>query len=117
MTLVLSAGYFRLKVCQKKVTIKHTFPTCTCKKLKKFLMPCKHFLAVFQHVQGVSWNSLSEIYTSLPLFTIDFDVFGIKEPVALEIENTEDPLLSKMKQIKKTSKQTKWRERLANLWS
>ena len=108
MTLVLSAGYFRLKVCQKKVTIKHTFQL---QDWKKFLMPCKHFLAVFQHVQGVSWNSLSEIYTTLPLFTIEFDVFGIKEPVALEIENTEDPLLSRMKQVKKTSKQTKWREK------
>ena len=72
---------------------KHALPTCTGKDWKKFLMPCKHFLAKFEHAQGVSWNSLSEIYTSSPFFTTDVYVFGIREPVALDIENTEDPLL------------------------
>ena len=56
-------------------------------------MSCKHFLAVFEHAQGVSWKSLSKIYTSSPFFTIDVYVFSIGEPVALDIENTEDPLL------------------------
>ena len=84
---------------------KHVFPTCTCKDWKKFLMPCKHFLAVFEHAQGVSWNSLSKIYISSPFFTIDFDVFGIKEPVALDIENTEDPLLGSSFLQDETSKE------------
>ena len=73
--------------------------------LAKFLMPCKHFLAVFEHAQCVSWNSLSEIYTSSPFFTIDFDVFGIREPVALEIENTGDPLSGRSSLQDETSKE------------
>ena len=84
---------------------KHALPTCTCKDWKKFLMPCKHFLAVFEHAQGVSWNSLGEIYTASPFFTIDFDVFGIREPVALEIENSEDPLLGSSSLQDETSKE------------
>ena len=100
---------------------KHALPPCTCKDWKKFLMPCKHFLAVFEHAQDVSCNSLSEIYTSSPFFTIDVYVFGIREPFALDIENTEDPLLGSSslqdETSKKILKQTKWRETLANLRS
>ena len=84
---------------------KHAFPTCTCKDWKKFLMLRKHFLAVFEHAQGVSWDSLSEIYTYSPFFTIDFDVFGIREPVALEIENTKDSLLGSSSLQDETSKE------------
>ena len=84
---------------------KHALPTCTCKDWKKFLMPCKHFLAVFEHAEGVSWNSLSKIYTSSPFFTIDVYVFGVREPVALNIENTEDPLLGSSSLQDETSKE------------
>ena len=84
---------------------KHALPTCTGKDWKKFLMPCKHFLAIFEHAQGVSWNSLSEIYTSSPFFTTDVYVFGIREPVALDIENTEDPLLGSSSLHNETSKE------------
>ena len=56
---------------------KYAFPTCTCKDWKKFLMPCKHGLAVFEHVPGVSWNSLGEINTKSPFFSIDYEVFGL----------------------------------------
>ena len=93
-------GYHKLYLGDK-----HAFSTCMCKEWKKFLMPRKHFLAVFKHAQGVSSNSLSEIYTSSPFFTIDFDVFGIREPSALEIENTEDPLLGSSSLQDKTSKE------------
>ena len=60
---------------------------------------------VLDAVQGVSWNSLSEIYTSSPFFMIDFDIFGIREPVSLEIENTEDPLLGNSSLQDETSKE------------
>ena len=60
---------------------------------------------VVDAVQGVSWNSLSEIYTSSPFFMIDFDIFGIREPVSLEIENTEDPLLGNSSLQDETSKE------------
>ena len=75
------------------------------KDWNQFLMPCKHFLAVFEHAQGVSWNSLSEIYTSSSFFTIDVYVFGIRESVALDIENTEDPLLGSSSLQGETSKE------------
>ena len=109
-------GYHKLHLGDK-----HAFPTCTCKGWKKFLMPCKHFLALCEHAQGVSWNSLSKIYTFSPFFTIDFDFFGVSEPVVLEIANTEDPLLRSSSLQDETSKENfetnKWRETLANLRS
>ena len=67
-----SEGYHELYLGDK-----YAFPTCTCKDWKKFLMPCKHFLAVFEHVPGVPWNSLGEIYTKSPFFSIDYEVFGL----------------------------------------
>ena len=36
---------------------------------------------------------------------IDFDIFGIREPVSLEIENTEDPLLGNSSLQDETSKE------------
>ena len=60
---------------------------------------------VLDAAQSVSWNSLSEIYTSPPFFMIDFDIFGIREPVSLEIENTEDPLLGGSSLQDETSKE------------
>ena len=44
-------GYYKVYLDDKRA-----FSTCSCKDWKKLLMPCKHFLAVFEHAQGVSWN-------------------------------------------------------------
>ena len=55
---------------------KCSFPTCTCHDWKKHLMPCKHFLALFEHKTGISWNSLRDIYRKSPYFNIDYEVFG-----------------------------------------
>ena len=49
---------------------KYSFPTCNCHDWKKHLMPCKHFLALFDDKTGICWNSLADIY-----FNIDYEVF------------------------------------------
>ena len=36
---------------------------------KKLFMACKHFLTVFEHVPGMPWNSLGEIYIQSPHFS------------------------------------------------
>ena len=41
---------------------KYSFPTCTCHDWKKHLMPCKHFLALFENKTEISWNSFGDIY-------------------------------------------------------
>ena len=56
---------------------KYSFPTCTCHDWKKHLMPCKHFLALFEHKTGISWNSFGDIYRKWPFFIIDYYVFGL----------------------------------------
>ena len=78
-------GYHELYVGDK-----YAFPNCTCKDWKKFLMPCKHFLAVFEHVPGVSWNSFGGIYTKSSFFSIDYEVFGLTNVMQLSVESQED---------------------------
>ena len=56
---------------------KYSFPTCTCHDWKQHLMPCKHFLAPFEHKTRISWNSLGDIYRKSPYFNIDYEVFGL----------------------------------------
>ena len=69
---------------------KYAFPTCTCKGWEKFLIPCKHFLAVFEHVPGLSWNSLGGIYTKSPFFSIDYKAFGLTKVTQSLVESQED---------------------------
>ena len=69
---------------------KYAFPTCTCKDWKKFLMPRKHFLVVFEHVPGVLWNSLGEIYTKSQFFSIDYEVFGLTKVTQSSMGSHED---------------------------
>ena len=69
---------------------KYAFPTCPCKDWKKFLMPCKHFLAVFEHVLGVSRNSLGEIYTKSSFFSIYYEVFGLNKVTQSSVGSQED---------------------------
>ena len=56
---------------------KYSFPTWTCHNWKKHLMPCKHFLALFEHKTGICRNSLGDIYRKSPYFNIDYEVFGL----------------------------------------
>ena len=80
-----SEGYHELYLGDK-----YAFLTCTCKDCKKFLMPCKHFLAVLEHVPRVSWNSLGEIYTKTPFFSIDYEVFGLTKVTQSSVGSQED---------------------------
>ena len=56
---------------------KHSFPICTCHDWKKHLMPCNHFLALFEHKTGISWNSFGDIYRKSPYFNINYEVFRL----------------------------------------
>ena len=40
-------------------------------------MPCKHFLAIFEHKTGIFWNSFGDIYRKSPSFNIDYEDFGM----------------------------------------
>ena len=74
---------FKVKSSSKKIFHqldlgdKCSFPTCTCHDWMKHLMPCKHFLALFEHKSGISWNSLGNVFRKLPYFNIDYEVFGL----------------------------------------
>jgi len=46
-------------------------PNCECRAFCKTHLPCKHFMAVFEHGDGVSWMSLPSYYRDHPLFTAD----------------------------------------------
>ena len=74
---------FKVKSCSKEVFhqldigSKYSFPTCICHDWKKHLMPCRHFLALFGHKTGISWNSFGDIYRELPYFNTDYEVFDL----------------------------------------
>ena len=53
-------------------------------------MTCKHFFAVFEHVPGMLWNSLGEIYTKSPFFSIDYKVCGLTKATWSSVESHED---------------------------
>ncbi|XP_071498505.1 uncharacterized protein [Diadema antillarum] len=50
------------------------FPSCSCSYWSRCLLPCKHFCAIFRHVEGWSWDQLCESYRDNPLFCLDDDV-------------------------------------------
>ena len=74
---------FKVKSCSKYIfhqsdlDDKHSFPTCTCHDWKKHLMPCNHFLDLFEHKTEICWNSFGDIYRKSPFFNIDYEVFGL----------------------------------------
>ena len=53
-------------------------------------MPCRHFLAVFEHIPGVSWNSFGEIYTRSSFFSIDQELFGLTKVAQSSMGSQED---------------------------
>ena len=53
-------------------------------------MPCRHSLAVFEHIPGVSWNSFGEIYTKSSFFSIDYELFGLTKVTQSSMGSQED---------------------------
>ena len=82
---------FKVKSCSKEIfhqldlRDKYRFPTSTCHDWKKYLMPCKHSLALFEHKTGISWNSLGDIYKKWPYFNINYEVSGLDVDTSLSI--------------------------------
>ena len=65
---------FKVKSSSKEIfdqLDKYSFPTCTCHDWRKHLMPCKHFLALFEQKTGISWNLLGDFHRKSPYFNID----------------------------------------------
>ena len=78
-------------------------------------MPCKHFLALFEHKTGISWNSLRDIYRKSPYFNIDYEVFGLDAdtsalyPAADNYDVSTDISLSEEKQRENNISTEKYR--------
>ena len=53
------------------------FPSCECAGWKSTMLPCKHMLAVFDKVEGISWASLPDSYTLSPFLNIDYSVINV----------------------------------------
>ena len=47
-------------------------------------------MVVFEHVPGVLWNSLGEIYTKSQFFSIDYEVFGLTKVTQSSMGSQED---------------------------
>ena len=56
-----------------------TMPSCECRSFRRTHMPCKHFGAIFRHVEGISFSSLPEIYRGNPIFNLDTELFNKTE--------------------------------------
>ncbi|XP_035699646.1 uncharacterized protein LOC118432224 [Branchiostoma floridae] len=76
-------GHFTVKSSSRQNThhttsfgINNSIPSCTCKDWQRFKLPCKHFCAVFHHVPGWGWHSLSPMYRDNPIFSLDERYLG-----------------------------------------
>ena len=47
------------------------FPSCQCDDRARILLPCKHLFAVIEHVDGITWESLSSKYRASPYLNLD----------------------------------------------
>ena len=64
-----------------------TMPQCDCLDWKRWCLPCKHFLAVFQHYPNWQWEQLSVKYTGSPFLSLDDDLVN---QLMQEIEDNEE---------------------------
>ena len=85
-TLVNDKGEFSIKSQSHQTSSYRVFfgdedniPFCTCPDWRKTILPCKHYLAIFQYFQKWTWNSLSKNYRESPLFNIDESVCFIHQ--------------------------------------
>ncbi|KAH3873661.1 hypothetical protein DPMN_036898 [Dreissena polymorpha] len=78
-----------------------TMPSCECRPLRKTHMPCKHFAAIFRHVDDVSFSSLCDIYTANPIFNLDGDLFN-KSDNTLACFLNEDNSMEGLGEVKQT---------------
>jgi len=66
LTRDTSAGLFTLQSSTKTHTIDFGLisgePSCTCVDWVKWNIPCKHFFAIFQLVDGWGWESFPDVY-------------------------------------------------------
>jgi len=53
------------------------FPMCTCYDWKKYLVPCKHMLAICKNIDGESFNSIGSRYLTSPHLTLDLEEIGL----------------------------------------
>lgn len=53
-------------------------------------MVCKHFCAIFRHIDGWHWEQLPEEYRNNPFFTLDNDV--LMEFNSFPIQNHEEEI-------------------------
>jgi len=51
----------------------NTNPECECRQFARQQLPGKHFMAVFHHVEQVSFSTLPAAYRDHPLFVVDED--------------------------------------------
>jgi len=65
-------------------------PFCECRQFIKQRMPCKHFCAIFNHVPGVSFDSLPQRYRDHPLFTVDDDCTAGQLPSSSFLQSDHD---------------------------
>ena len=58
----------------------HNTPCCTCKDWIQYKIPCKHFLAVFEHSEQWKWESLPKQYLESSHITADVKAFDNEYP-------------------------------------
>ncbi|XP_078695173.1 uncharacterized protein LOC144924097 [Branchiostoma floridae x Branchiostoma belcheri] len=64
----------------------NTMPSCTCHDWARYLLPCKHFCAVFRLVPDWGWEALPSAYKDNPLFSIDQSCVGQSQEKEVEEE-------------------------------
>jgi hypothetical protein len=53
---------------------------CECQDWQKWWLPCKHFVAVFNHYPCWQWENLSPLYKNSPFFSLDDELINKLQP-------------------------------------
>ena len=95
----------------------NTLPSCTCFEWKRHSIPCKHIMAVFEHIEGMSWFSLGKGYRESVFFKINNEVLGLEEEKAKgcfkeerQVEDKKEEEVNVQDPITETSKDTTYSE-------
>ena len=75
---IIQVGMNHFSVCKERdskyyivnLGTDSVLPSCECFDWKRFMLPCKHMLAVFG-CRDVSWESLSSLYRNSPYLSLE----------------------------------------------
>ena len=77
----------------------NAMPNCECADWQKNRLPCKHFLLIFNHIEGWDFEKLPTHYNESPFLSLDHEVVFLKQPVQIEHNESSDSIAEQANNI------------------